>query len=303
MESPDDAAIYRMDDETALVVTTDFFPPVVDDPYRYGRIAAANAMSDVFAMGGEVLLALNLLALPEDLPAAEAQAIVRGGAEAVREAGGVVAGGHSVTDREPKYGLAVVGRVHPERYLSKSGALPGDVLVLTKPLGSGLVTTALKQGKARADDVEAASACMARLNRSAGQAALSVGARSATDITGYALAGHALEMAGASGVDFDLVLADLPLLPGARHYAEIGCVPGGTWRNRSAFIARIDGLEAAPPHTEAVLFDPQTSGGLLIAVPESGLAGLLARLKAAGSPGQAIGRVRPGSGRLRLHTD
>ena len=289
-----------MDGDTALVVTTDFFPPVVDDPYRYGRIAAANAMSDVFAMGGEVLLALNLLALPEDLPTEVAQAIVRGGAEAVREAGGVVAGGHSVTDREPKYGLAVVGRVHPERFLRKSGAAPDDVLVLTKALGSGLVTTALKQGKAEPSDVEAASLSMSRLNRAAGQAALAVGARSATDITGYALAGHALEMAGASAVDFELALADVPLLPGARRYAELGCVPGGTWRNREAFVDRIDGLEEAPPFSDEILFDPQTSGGLLIAVPEAALARLLALLDEAGSPGRAIGRVRPGSGRLRL---
>ncbi len=300
LDRPDDAAVYRMDAETALVVTTDFFPPVVDDAYEFGAIAAANAMSDVFAMGGEVILALNLLALPEDLPAEVATEILRGGAETVRSAGAVVAGGHSVQDREPKYGLAVVGRVHPEHFLAKAGARPGDRLVLTKPLGSGLITTALKQGRVDPAHLREATQTMRRLNLAAGRLALEHGASSATDITGYALVGHALEMLAGCPLDFEIDLRRLPLLPGALDYADAGAVPGGTSRNREAFADRVDRLPPEDSTASALIFDPQTSGGLLITVAEEGLDGLVHALRDAGESPRRIGRVVPGRGRIVL---
>lgn len=227
LDGADDAAVYRLTDDLALVATTDFFPPVVDDPYQYGAIAAANAMSDVFAMGGEVILALNLLGLPADLDLSIGAEIVRGGAEAVRRAGGVVAGGHSVVDHEPKYGLAVIGRVHPARCLRKAGARPGHDLVLTKALGTGLITTALKRGAADAAFVDAAVASMTALNAAAGRAAVAAGAAAATDITGFGLAGHGLEMAERSGVTLVIDVDALPLLPGAWALAAAGMSPGG----------------------------------------------------------------------------
>jgi len=296
LDGADDAAVYRLGEGTAVVVTTDFFPPVVDDPYAFGAIAAANAMSDVFAMGGEVLLALNLLGWPDDLGLDLAAEVIRGGAEAVRAAGGVIAGGHSVTDHEPKYGLAVVGRVDPSRCLRKAGARPGDDLVLTKPLGTGLVTTALKRGVAAPEDVEAAVAGMSALNQAAGRSAVAAGAHAATDITGFGLLGHGLEMAERSGVGLVIDIARLPLLPGARSYAERGCAPGGTGRNREAYADRVAGLASLSATWSAILFDPQTSGGLLIAVPPARLAKLQTELAARGAAGTVIGGVVDGAG-------
>ncbi len=296
LDGADDAAVYRLADDLALVATTDFFPPVVDDPYDFGAIAAANAMSDVFAMGGEVLFALNLLGVPADLDLTVAGEIVRGGAEMVRRAGGVIAGGHSVVDHEPKYGLAVVGRVHPDRCLRKSGARLGDVLVLTKPLGTGLVTTALKRGAARAEDVAAATASMMTLNLEAGRAAVQAGASAATDITGFGLIGHGLEMAERSGVVLAIDPARLPLLPGTLDYATGGFAPGGTGRNRDAFEGRVAGLTELPPAWGDILFDPQTSGGLLIAIDPGRLAELQARLMESGGVARVIGAVAEGTG-------
>lgn len=296
LDGADDAAVYRLAEDLAIVVTADFFPPVVDDPYQFGAIAAANAMSDVFAMGGEVLLALNLLGLPEDLDLAVAAEIIRGGAEMVQRAGGVIAGGHSVVDHEPKYGLAVVGRVDPARCLRKAGARPGDVLVLTKPIGTGLVTTALKRGLGRDADVAAAIDSMLALNQAAGRAAGSCAASAATDITGFGLLGHGLEMAERSGVALRIDPARLPLLPGALDYAAAGIVPGGTGRNRAAFEHRVAGLEALPPAWGEILFDPQTSGGLLIAIAPEHLAALLRRLAEADVTGHVIGGVEAGEG-------
>lgn len=304
LEGPDDAAVYRLDEARALVVTTDFFPPVVDDPYSFGAIAAANAMSDVFAMGGTVLLALNLLGVPEDLPPEVVGAILRGGAETVRAGGGVIAGGHSIIDAEPKYGLAVVGMVDPREILRKSGARPGDVLVLTKALGTGLITTALKRGRSEAAHVAAAVAGMMALNRAAGARAAGLGLGAATDITGFGLVGHALEMAEQSGVDLVLDLDALPLLPGAWEYALAGMVPGGASRNRHAFAARVDGLEGLDEAWANILFDPQTSGGLLLAASPALLPRLLADLAADGVTAAIIGEARAGAGRLLLrHSD
>lgn len=296
LSDPDDAAVLRRSDDEAIVVTADFFPPVVDNPEDYGAIAAANAMSDVFAMGGEVLLALNLVAFPDSLPPEVQGLILRGGAEAVRAAGGVIAGGHSVVDREPKYGLAVIGRVHPERLLRKSGARPGDVLVLTKALGTGLISTALKGRRADPEHVAVATASMMALNRAAGRLAVSGGARAATDITGFGLIGHALEMADQGGVEFRLDWAALPILPGALDYAAAGCIAGGLVRNREAFAPRVTGLAALPPPWADVLFDPQTSGGLLVALPAASVATFRAALAAEGGAGSIIGAVTAGSG-------
>lgn len=296
LEAADDAAVWRLADDLAIVVTTDFFTPIVDDPRQFGAIAAANAMGDVFAMGGEVLLALNILAVPEDLDPSVVSAIVAGGAEAVKAAGGVIAGGHSIADREPKYGLAVVGRVHPDRLLRKGGARPGDALVLTKALGTGLVTTALKRGIAREGHVAGAVESMARLNAAAARAAVAAGAHAATDVTGFGLVGHALEMARASGVALRFDPERLPLLEGALEAAAAGCAPGGTARNRRAFEAETRGLEALAERGAGwidLAFDPQTSGGLLVALDPAAGPGLVA---AAGPPAAIVGVVEAGRG-------
>ena len=303
LDGADDAAVYRLADDLAIVVTTDFFPPVVDDPYTFGAIAAANAMSDVFAMGGEVLLALNLLGWPADLDLALAGEVLRGGAETVRRAGGVIAGGHSVVDHEPKYGLAVVGRVHPDRCLRKAGARPGDVLVLTKALGTGLVTTALKRGVVAPADLDAAMAGMAALNQAAGRAAARAGASAATDVTGFGLVGHGLEMADQSGMAFVIDVTRLPLLPGTAGYAARGLAPGGTGRNREAFTGRVADPAGQWAVWADILCDPQTSGGLLIAVPTDRLPLLQAELVAGGVLGTVIGAVEAGSGIVVTATD
>ena len=295
LAEPDDAAVYRLNDAQAIISTTDFFPPVVDDPYAFGAIAAANAMSDVYAMGGEVLFAINLVAFPDDVDLGVLAEILRGGAEKVREAGGVIAGGHTVTDREPKYGLAVTGLVHPDRIMTKGGAKPGDRLVLTKPLGVGVITTALKHQKADADDVAAAVASMARLNREAAQAARAAGVRAVTDITGFGLLGHAHEMAHLGGVGFRLWAEAIPWLPGALRYGEADFFPGGMGRNL-AFFGKWVAFGAQVARTvQLLLYDPETSGGLLMAVPAANEAALHAELKARGAQGWTIGEVVEGA--------
>ncbi|HEX6035687.1 MAG TPA: selenide, water dikinase SelD, partial [Anaerolineales bacterium] len=216
LREPDDAAVWRLDEERAIVVTTDFFTPVVDDPYDYGAIAAANSLSDVYAMGGKPFLALNVAALPDNLPIEISSEIIRGGAEKALEAGVVIAGGHTVKDKEPKYGLVVIGFVDPRRMLNKGGLKPGDALVLTKPLGFGVTTTALKQQKADEDDVLEAVRWMKRLNDTASQLATEFGIRGGTDITGYSLLGHGMEMSQASGVSLKLNYAVIPFISGAR---------------------------------------------------------------------------------------
>ena len=235
LREPDDAAVWRLDEERAIVVTTDFFTPVVDDAYDYGSIAAANSLSDVYAMGGQPFLALNVAALPENLPNEISSEIIRGGAEKAREAGVVIAGGHTVKDKEPKYGLVVIGFVDPRKMLSKSGLRIGDALVLTKPLGFGVTTTALKQQKAGEQDVSEVVDWMKRLNKTASQLALETNLRGGTDITGYSLLGHGLEMANASGVALRLEFVKIPFVEGARKYAEKGIYPGGAFDNRNYF--------------------------------------------------------------------
>ncbi len=294
----DDAAVYRIADDLALVQTVDFFPPIVDDPYTFGAIAAANALSDVYAMGGRPILALAIAGFPENFPQQIIGAILQGGADKVAEAGAVVAGGHTVIDQEPKYGLCVTGLVHPDRVTAKANARPGDILLLTKPIGTGVITTAHKRDQARPEDLAAAVASMLRLNRGAAEAAASVGVHSATNITGYGLLGHAGELARNSGVGLRIELARVPLLPGALDYARRGIFPGGLGRNREyllgdGFVTYADGVEAA--HAQ-LLFDPQTSGGLLLALPRATVAPLIEQMAAAGESCWEIGEVVEGGG-------
>lgn len=292
----DDAAVYRLSAEQAIIQTTDFFTPIVDDPYDFGAIAAANAMSDVYAMGGEVLFALNIAAFPNDLPPAVSGEIIRGGAEKVREAGGAIAGGHSIQDAEPKYGLVVTGIAHPDALMLKGGARPGDVLVLTKPLGTGVITTALKRGQAQADHVATAVASMKRLNRAAARAARAVGVRGATDITGFGLLGHACEMAEAGGVRLRFEVARLPWLPGAHDYAAADCFPGGAHNNRRYYAPLVDLKGALAQPDLMLLYDPQTSGGLLLAVPSARLEAFLEECARLDQPAWVVGSVSEGRG-------
>lgn len=296
LREPDDAAVWRLDEERAIVVTTDFFTPVVDDPYDYGAIAAANSLSDVYAMGGQPFLALNVAALPDDLPTEISSEIIRGGAEKAREAGVVIAGGHSIKDKEPKYGLVVIGFVDPRKMLSKGGLNVGDALVLTKPLGFGVTTTALKQQKADEQDVLEAVNWMKRLNRTASQLASEFGLRGGTDVTGYSLLGHGTEMAEASGAALKFDLAKIPFLSGARKYAEQGIFPGGAFDNKKFFEAKVKFAHSIDEPDQMLLFDPQTSGGLLLGVPHENLHLFLSRAGELDQPVWAIGEVEPGSG-------
>lgn len=288
----DDAAVYRLDDDRALVATTDFFTPVVDDPWAYGAIAAANALSDVYAMGGRPLFALNIAAFPESLPAEMIAAVLRGGAEKVREAGAVIAGGHTINDKEPKYGLVVIGEVHPDRILTKGGARPGDKLVLSKPLGAGVITTALKRGLATPDEIAAVTASMTRLNRRAAEAASALGLRSATDITGFGLLGHASEMlVPGEGVGFRFAFDQMAFFPGTARLGSDWVYPGGAHNNRAHFgpLTRFAGLEE---WEELLCFSPETSGGLLVIVPAAQEAEYLAAVEGA----RTIGEVVAGEG-------
>lgn len=298
LSQPDDAAVYQLNEQQAVISTTDFFPPVVDDPYAFGAIAAANALSDIYAVGGEPLMAINLVAYPDGLGLEILSEILRGGAEKVREAGAVIAGGHTVTDKEPKYGLAVTGRVHPAEIITKGGAVPGDKLILSKPLGTGVVTTALKQGKARPEHVEAAVISMSRLNREASRMARQWRVNAMTDITGYSLLGHGHEMAHLGHVDFVLSYGALKWLPGSQAYAEQGIFPGGMQRNQDYFSTWVDFHETIGEAQRNLLFDPQTSGGLLMAVPAAQSMELLAALIDAGDEAAVVGEVQPGDGRL-----
>ena len=298
LDEPDDAALYQVDAARAIISTTDFFPPVVDDPYDFGAIAAANALSDVYAMGGRPLMAINLVAYPDDLDRSILTEILRGGAEKVKEAGAVIAGGHSITDAEPKYGLSVTGEVAPGRVIRKSGARSGDALMLSKRLGTGVVTTALKRDIADPRHVAAAVASMSRLNRQASELAQRHGAHAMTDITGFGLVGHGLEMAQPSGVDFRLNMDAIELLPGAEEHARNGVFPGGMERNQEYYRQWLDVEGELAEYERGLLFDPQTSGGLLIAVAADRAGELLADLRAAGEAAFILGEAAAGSGRI-----
>jgi selenide, water dikinase len=296
LTEPDDAAVWRLSEDKAIVVTTDFFTPVVDTPFEYGAIAAANSLSDVYAMGGLPFLALNIAALPDDLPFEISSEIMRGGAEKAREAGVVIAGGHTVKDREPKYGLVVIGFVDPRKMMSKGGLKAGDVLVLTKPLGGGVTTTALKQEKAEEAHIREAIEWMSRLNKTAGQLANEFDLRGGTDVTGFGLLGHGMEMANASKVALHFDHEKLPFLSGARGYAEKGIFPGGAFDNKKHFGEAVHFDEKIDEPSQMLTFDPQTSGGLLLGVPTEKLADFQSRAQELGQPVWAIGEVRAGKG-------
>jgi len=296
LREPDDAAVWRLDEERALIVSTDFFTPVVDDAYDYGAIAAANSLSDVYAMGGKPFLALNVAALPEDLPDEISSQIIRGGAEKAREAGVVIAGGHTVKDKEPKYGLVVIGFVDPRKMLSKGGLRVGEVLVLTKPLGFGVTTTALKQQKADEADVLEAVNWMKRLNKTASQLANEFSLRGGTDITGYSLLGHGMEMVQASGVSLKFNFASIPLISGAHKYARQGIFPGGAFDNKKYFESNVQFVPRLDQPDQMLLFDPQTSGGLLLGVPRQNLDSFLARAPELDQAVWVIGDVVEGIG-------
>lgn len=296
LSDPDDAAIWRLDDERALVATTDFFTPVVDDPYDYGAIAAANALSDVYAMGGKPFLALNIAALPPDLPVEISAQILRGGAEKAREAGVVLAGGHTVQDKEPKYGLMVLGFVRPGKALTKKGARPGDVLFLSKPLGFGAATTALKRGLASQPEIAEVVYWMKQLNRTVSELAAQFELRGGTDITGFGLLGHACEMANASRVRFQFSFAKFPWLTSAAHFAQEWIFPGGSADNRLYFQDQVDFDPEINEVNQMLLFDAQTSGGLLLAVPAASAQTFLAAATQAGQPLWQVGDVIEGAG-------
>ncbi len=293
---PDDAAVWRIDEKRALVVTTDFFTPVVDTPYEYGSIAAANSISDAYAMGARPFLALNVTALPPSLPPEISSEILRGGAEKSKEAGVVIAGGHTITDEEPKYGLVVLGFAEIDKMMTKGGARVGDALVLSKPLGFGTTTTAIKQNKATPEDVAEVIGWMSRLNKTASELGLDFGVRGATDVTGFSLLGHAYEMADTSGVGLKFNFSQIPFISCARKYAESWTFPGGSSDNRLFFEKHVSFDESIDEENRMLLFDAQTSGGLLLSVPRGRLDALLARAEEVGQPLWHVGEVVAGEG-------
>ena len=295
LDPADDAAVYRLDEERAIVFTTDFFPPLVDDPSLYGAIAATNALNDVFAMGGKPFLALSIAAFPEELPLETVRAILDAAAEKVDEAGAVLAGGHTIRDAEPKYGLAVVGSVHPRHVWTKNGARAGDALFLTKPLGTGLVLTGVRKGVLGAAELGAAAAAMTALNKPAAELLRSFAPNGVTDVTGFGLFGHAHEMAAGSGVAIELDADRLPALPGALEVAGRSLRTGGDERNRE-FVAATAVLDGTAEEIAALGFDPQTAGGLLVSLPADKGSVLEATFRDARLFLARIGRVREGEG-------
>ena len=295
VETSDDAGVFRLQDDVAIINTVDFFTPVVDDPYTYGLIAATNALSDVYAMGGEPKTAMNIVCFPQDsLDKTVLAEIIQGGAEKVREAGAALVGGHSVADDEIKYGLAVTGVVHPQRVVRNVGAQVGDVLILTKPLGTGIVTTALKRHHLHDTEYAAAVDSMLSLNRTASHVMACYTVHACTDVTGFSLIGHGYEMARGSGVSLRLRAAHFPVLPGALRLASEGYMTGGCKRNRNYLADKVRVSPQLNAQLDEVAFDPQTSGGLLMAVPESEASACVQALKNAGTPAAAvIGEVVP----------
>lgn len=265
IETSDDAAIYKVTDDVALIQTVDFFTPVVDDPYTFGQIAAANSLSDVYAMGGEPKLALNIVGFPNCLDPSILGEILAGGADKVKEAGAVLVGGHSVQDEEPKYGLCVTGFVHPKKIFKNYGCRPGDVLILTKQIGSGIINTAVKAEMASEHEIREAVRVMASLNKKAKEAAEGFAVHACTDVTGFGLLGHCVEMAEASDVSFHLRVKDIAFMDGAAEYAKMGLVPAGAYRNREYAGERVEAVQTEESEMD-LLYDPQTSGGLLFSV-------------------------------------
>ena len=288
----DDAAVYRMDDELALIQTLDFFPPIVDDPFTYGEVAVANALSDVYAMGGRPILAMNIVGFPVELPKEILGEVLKGGASKAQEAGVLIVGGHTVYDKEPKYGLAVTGVIKPGLQVTAAGAKPGDVLVLTKPIGTGIITTAGKEGRARPEVLDNAVRNMSVLNRAAAEAMMRVGANACVDVTGFGLLGHLKVMLDGSDVAARLELGKVPVLEGARELLEQGIAPGGTHRNLESVAEVVRWHPDLDEETRLLLCDAQTSGGLLIAVPGERRDILISELTSAGvETVAAIGEV------------
>ena len=295
----DDASVYKLSQDLALVQTVDFFPPIADDPYLFGQIAAANALSDVYAMGGEPKLCLNIMAVPKDMPPEAVHALLRGGYDKVYEAGALITGGHSILDDEPKYGLAVTGFVHPDRMLTNSGARPGDVLLFTKPIGIGVLTTAAKADLAPPQAMERAHKLMTTLNKAARDVMVQYRVHACTDVTGFGLLGHGLEMAQGSGVELEIDVGAVDFIPEAAELARMGILPEGMYRNRSFAGDSVDpGM--AELWQQDLLYDPQTSGGLLMAVDPEDAEALYEALRPAVPSAQRIGTVREYQGGRRI---
>lgn len=279
MDTYDDAAVYKVDDEKAIVLTMDFFTPVVDDPYMFGQIAAANSLSDIYAMGGKPVTAMNIACFPNCLPINILADILKGGADKVKEAGAIIIGGHTVEDNEPKYGLSVMGFINPNNIITNTDAKPGDILILTKPLGLGILTTAIKANLLSRDVIDEAATVMAYLNKDACDVMLEVGVNSCTDITGFGFLGHCLEMADASSVTFEIWSDNLPIIKESMDLAKMGIIPAGAYKNRNYVGKRVFINRDVKQEISDVLFDPQTSGGLLISVEENKSVQLLNLLK------------------------
>jgi selenide,water dikinase len=301
-DKSDDASVYRVSDELALVQTVDFFPPIADDPYIFGQIAATNALSDVYAMGGEPKLALNIMCVPEDMPRDTVHQILRGGYDKVYEAGALITGGHSIFDDEPKYGLAVTGFVHPEKIFTNSGAQAGDVLFLTKPIGIGVMTSAIKAGICSEAGGELATRLMTTLNKGARDVMVRYHVHACTDVTGFGLLGHACEMAQGSNVEITLHPGDIDLIEEALEFARMGVLPAGMYRNRSFAESRVDAGNTETA-VQDLLYDPQTSGGLLIAVDGAEADAFGAALQGAVPSAQRIGTVAAYQGGARIRLD
>ncbi len=298
-DKSDDASVYKITDDLALVQTVDFFPPIADDPYTFGQIAATNALSDIYAMGGEPKLALNIMAVPDSLPKEAVHALLRGGYDKVYEAGAIITGGHSILDDEPKYGLAVTGFVHPDKLLTNSGAKPGDVLFLTKPLGVGILTTAAKAELLEPEIEERVTKLMTTLNKGARDVMVNYRVHACTDVTGFSLMGHGLEMAQGSDTELHIDTSMIDFLPRALKFADMGILPAGVYRNRNFAEPFVDAGEV-PVNVQDALYDPQTSGGLLIAVDPADAEALYAGLREAVPSAQRIGTVEPYRGGARI---
>lgn len=296
----EDAGVFRLNETTALIQTLDFFTPMVDDPFMFGRIAAANALSDVYAMGGTPLLAMNIVEFPiKDLDKNILKEILAGGLEKIKEAGALLVGGHSVEDQEMKYGLSVTGTVHPDRVVMNSGARPGDLVLLTKPIGTGIISTAIKGGVAKDCHEQTVSICMATLNRLAGEIMAETGVHCATDITGFGLAGHLREIALASGVDIDVKFSEIPVLDGCLDFCSMGMIPEGAYLNRKFYSKWVDINFPEDRPELIVLYDPQTSGGLLITAPEDKIKTIINKLEGEtySQPYKVIGSVKSPEGK------
>jgi len=289
MERAEDAGVYKLSDDLAIIQTVDFFTPIVDDPYMFGQIAAANALSDVYAMGGKPLTAMNIVCFPiKTMDISILRKILKGGLDKMKEAGVTLVGGHSVEDSELKYGLSVTGTIHPSKVLTNVGAKVGDRLILTKPLGTGIINTAIKGGMAKEDSIEMVTRHMASLNKTASEIMQEVEVNACTDVTGFGLLGHAFEMIQGTGKGMIIHISNIPVLPEAVNFAKMGMVPGGTYRNKEFRINQVDIDSALSPYLIDILFDPQTSGGLLIAVPGKKAQKMVKRLREEGIEDAAI---------------